>query len=119
EVDRFTKNWGGFGKTIGVHVETNALLGKISPGIEGAGEIKQKIGEMVTQKKTVVKNKNGYPKLVFKEGSKHGERRGTRESEEHPRTGCQVLEVFKEDYSLLEESRDMHIPEENNWFQDE
>ncbi|OIR55680.1 MAG: uncharacterized protein A8A55_3574, partial [Amphiamblys sp. WSBS2006] len=61
EVDRCTNNWGGFGKTAGVHIKTNALVGSISPGI------KQTIGEMITQKETVVDNKFGYQKLVFEE----------------------------------------------------
>ncbi|OIR55776.1 MAG: uncharacterized protein A8A55_3478, partial [Amphiamblys sp. WSBS2006] len=114
EVDSCMGNWGGFGKTTGINIKTNALVENIIDP-----QIKQTVGEMVTQKKTDVDNETGYPKLVFKEDPKHEEQRESEESSEQPRTGCQVLEVFKEDYSLLEESRDMHIPEENNWFQDE
>ncbi|OIR57126.1 MAG: uncharacterized protein A8A55_2115, partial [Amphiamblys sp. WSBS2006] len=55
EIDCCTEDWGGFKKTIGVNVETNALLEKISPGIKGARVMKQNIGEMITQKEPVVK----------------------------------------------------------------
>ncbi|OIR56368.1 MAG: uncharacterized protein A8A55_2883, partial [Amphiamblys sp. WSBS2006] len=54
EVDCCTKDLGGFGKTVGIHVETNALVGNISP------DIKQMIGEMITQKETVVEKEVGY-----------------------------------------------------------
>ncbi|OIR56148.1 MAG: uncharacterized protein A8A55_3106, partial [Amphiamblys sp. WSBS2006] len=59
EVDCRTNNWGWFGKTTGIHVETNFLVENISPGIESTGEIKQTIGEMITQKETAVDNKFG------------------------------------------------------------
>ncbi|OIR56448.1 MAG: uncharacterized protein A8A55_2806, partial [Amphiamblys sp. WSBS2006] len=68
EVDRFTKNWGGFGKTTGINIKTNALVENIIDP-----QIKQTVGEMVTQKKTVVDNETGYPKLVFEEDPKHEE----------------------------------------------
>ncbi|OIR55968.1 MAG: uncharacterized protein A8A55_3287, partial [Amphiamblys sp. WSBS2006] len=47
EVDCCTEDWGGFGKTTGIHIKTNALLEKISPGIKGARVMKQNIGEMI------------------------------------------------------------------------
>ncbi|OIR56702.1 MAG: uncharacterized protein A8A55_2550 [Amphiamblys sp. WSBS2006] len=90
-VDCYTEYWGRFEKTIGVHVETNALLGKISPGI------KQNIEEIVAQKKVVVENKPGYQKLVFEEDPKHEEQRGSEESSEQPGIEYQELEEFKED----------------------
>ncbi|OIR55941.1 MAG: uncharacterized protein A8A55_3313, partial [Amphiamblys sp. WSBS2006] len=47
EMDCCMEYWGGFGKTTGIHIKTNALVGNIST------EMKQKIGEMITQKETV------------------------------------------------------------------
>ncbi|OIR56447.1 MAG: uncharacterized protein A8A55_2805, partial [Amphiamblys sp. WSBS2006] len=86
EVDCFTKILGGFGKTTGINIKTNALVENISPGIEGAGEIKQKIGEMITQKETTVKSEFGYQKLAFKKDPKHEEQSETGESNEQPIT---------------------------------
>ncbi|OIR56607.1 MAG: uncharacterized protein A8A55_2644 [Amphiamblys sp. WSBS2006] len=97
EVDRCIENWGGFGKTTGIHIETNALVENISPDIESAGKMKQKIGEMITQKETVVKNKKGYQKLVFEEDLGHEKQSEAGESEEQPITEYQVFEEFKED----------------------
>ncbi|OIR56825.1 MAG: uncharacterized protein A8A55_2423 [Amphiamblys sp. WSBS2006] len=149
EVDRCMEYWGGFGKTKGSHTGTNALVENISPDIERAGKMKQKIREMVKQRETVVKIEFGYQKLVFKEDSKHGEQSETeksgeqpiiknqeldefikeylgykeqRESEEpseQPSIESQAFEVLKEDYSLSEESVEMHLPEESDCFQDE
>ncbi|OIR56382.1 MAG: uncharacterized protein A8A55_2871, partial [Amphiamblys sp. WSBS2006] len=139
EVDCCMEYLGGFEETIGIHVETNVLVEKIDP------QIKQKIGGMIAQKKIVVKNEFGYQKVVFEEDSKHGEQSESKKSNEQPITGCQELEefkeyckyeelretekpsekpsmgsqTFKEEYSLLEESADMHIPEENYFLQDE
>ncbi|OIR57040.1 MAG: uncharacterized protein A8A55_2208, partial [Amphiamblys sp. WSBS2006] len=114
EVDCFTKDWGRFGKTIGVHVETNALLWNIGPGIKGAGEIKEKIGEMITQKEPVVENKNGYPKLVFKEDLEHEEQREQGESKEQFVAEYQVFEEFRDclDSNLLGESPIIYIPDD-------
>ncbi|OIR56486.1 MAG: uncharacterized protein A8A55_2767 [Amphiamblys sp. WSBS2006] len=141
EVDRWKEHWGRFEETAGINIKTNALVENISPEIESAGEIKQKIGEMAIQKKTVMKNEFGYQRLVFEEDSKHGEQNETGESEEKPITECQILEEFKEyckyeeqreseesneqpttgfqmfggfkeGYSLLEGSLDMQIPED-------
>ncbi|OIR56023.1 MAG: uncharacterized protein A8A55_3231, partial [Amphiamblys sp. WSBS2006] len=56
EIDCCTEDWGWFEETTGIHVETNALLWKISSEIKDTGEIKQKIGEMITQKDPVVKS---------------------------------------------------------------
>ncbi|OIR56639.1 MAG: uncharacterized protein A8A55_2613 [Amphiamblys sp. WSBS2006] len=67
EVDYWKEHWGGFKEAIGIHVETNALLENINQEIEGAWEIKQKIGEMVAPKETAVESEFGYPKVVFKE----------------------------------------------------
>ncbi|OIR56151.1 MAG: uncharacterized protein A8A55_3102 [Amphiamblys sp. WSBS2006] len=99
EVDSCTKNWGWVGKTTGIHVGTNALVEKII-----YHKIKQKIREIVTQKETVVKNKNGYQKLVFEEDCKNEEQSETGESEENPITEYQELEVFKEDSKNEEQS---------------
>ncbi|OIR56420.1 MAG: uncharacterized protein A8A55_2836, partial [Amphiamblys sp. WSBS2006] len=102
EVDCRTNNWGGFGKTTGINIETNALVGNISP------EMKQKIGEMITQKETVVDNEFGYPKLVFEEDSKHGEQNGTGKSSEQPITNYQELDLEKliKKYTGDEEQRE-------------
>ncbi|OIR56220.1 MAG: uncharacterized protein A8A55_3034 [Amphiamblys sp. WSBS2006] len=110
EVDRCMKNCGRFGKTTGIHVETNALVGNISPEIENAGEMKQKIGEIVTQKETAMKKEVGYQKIVFKEELEYEEQNEPGESEEQPSTGCQILEEFKEDLKH-EEQRE---PEESS-----
>ncbi|OIR57450.1 MAG: uncharacterized protein A8A55_1789 [Amphiamblys sp. WSBS2006] len=147
EVNRCMEHWGGFEETTSIHIETNAFVEKINQEIENTGEIKQKIGEMMIQKETVVKTEFGYQKLVLKEYSKHEEQgepeesedqpiteyqeleefkeycryeeqRGRGESSEQPITGCQVFGAFKKDYSLLEEPLDMHIPEEYWFFQD-
>ncbi|OIR56338.1 MAG: uncharacterized protein A8A55_2915 [Amphiamblys sp. WSBS2006] len=107
EVDCCMEYWGGFGKTTGIHIETNALVGSISPGIEDLWGIKQTIREIVTQKKVVVKNEAGYPKLVFEEDSKHGEQNEAGESEEQPITGCQTFKDFiKEYFGRYEEQRE-------------
>ncbi|OIR56139.1 MAG: uncharacterized protein A8A55_3115 [Amphiamblys sp. WSBS2006] len=91
EVDCWMEYWGGFGKTTGINIETNALVEKINK------EIKQKIGEMIIQKEIVVKGEVGYQKLVFKKDSKHGEQSEPRESEEQPITEYQEQELcFKE-----------------------
>ncbi|OIR55604.1 MAG: uncharacterized protein A8A55_3650, partial [Amphiamblys sp. WSBS2006] len=77
EVDRCMEYWGGFGKTKGIRIETNALVKKIDPKVEGAEYIKQKIREMIAQKKTVMKTEFGYQKVVFEEDSKQEEQRET------------------------------------------
>ncbi|OIR56694.1 MAG: uncharacterized protein A8A55_2558 [Amphiamblys sp. WSBS2006] len=102
EVDCWKEHWGRFEETTDIHIETNILVRNISPEIEGAVEIKQVIGEMVAQKKVVVDNKLGYPKLAFEEYSKHGEQS---EAEEQPSTEYQILEEFKE-YCKYEEQRE-------------
>ncbi|OIR56473.1 MAG: uncharacterized protein A8A55_2778, partial [Amphiamblys sp. WSBS2006] len=145
EVDCRTNNWGGFEEAVGIHIETNALVGNIST------EIKQMIGKIIAQKETVVENKFGYPKLVFEEDSKHGEQNETgkseeqpsteyqeldleklikkytgdeeqpesEESSEQPSTGCQASdEIFKEFHNLLQRSSDMHNPGERNYSHD-
>ncbi|OIR56469.1 MAG: uncharacterized protein A8A55_2785 [Amphiamblys sp. WSBS2006] len=125
EVNRCIEHWGGFGKTVGINVGTNALMERIDQEIKGAGEIKQKTGEIVKQKKIVVKKEFGYPKLVFEEDSKHGEQRESEKSGEQPSTGCQMFGAFKEDYTMLEGSlgtqmlEDLFFPEEDWCFQDE
>ncbi|OIR55859.1 MAG: uncharacterized protein A8A55_3396, partial [Amphiamblys sp. WSBS2006] len=111
EVDCRTNNWGWFGKTTSINIETNALVGNIST------EIKQMIGEIVTQKETAMDNKNGYRKLVFEEDSGHGEQSESEKSSEQPRTGCQVFEE-KEVCNVLKESPDMQ-EEKNCCFQGE
>ncbi|OIR58411.1 MAG: uncharacterized protein A8A55_0807 [Amphiamblys sp. WSBS2006] len=111
EVDCCTENWGWFEEITGIHFKTDALA---ENNIDH--KIKQKIGEMITQKETVVKKEFGYQKLVFEEDSKHREQRETGESNEQPSTGFQA---FKEDYSLLEGTPDMHMLEENDCFHDE
>ncbi|OIR56104.1 MAG: uncharacterized protein A8A55_3148, partial [Amphiamblys sp. WSBS2006] len=98
EVDFYTEDWGRFGKTTGVHIETNALLGKISPVIKDAGEIKQNIGEMITQKEPVVKVFSRYKKLLFKEDIEYEEHLEQRESKEKPIKEHQ--ELFEEDFWL-------------------
>ncbi|OIR55846.1 MAG: uncharacterized protein A8A55_3409, partial [Amphiamblys sp. WSBS2006] len=108
EVDCCMEYWGGFGKTTGIHIKTNALVGSISPGIEDVWGIKQTIREIVTQKKVVVKNEVGYPKLVFEEDSKHGEQNETGESAEKPNTEYQErdLEKLIKKYTGDEEQRE-------------
>ncbi|OIR57085.1 MAG: uncharacterized protein A8A55_2162 [Amphiamblys sp. WSBS2006] len=148
EVDCYTKDLGRFEETTGINIKTNALVEKFNH------QIKQMMGEIVIQKKTVMKNEFGYQRLVFEEDSKHGEQNETGELEEQPITGCQMLKDFKEyckyeeqreseesneqpstgsqmfggfkeDYSLLEGSLDMQIPEdlfspeESDFLQDE
>ncbi|OIR57061.1 MAG: uncharacterized protein A8A55_2181 [Amphiamblys sp. WSBS2006] len=103
EVDCCTEDY-WFGKTTGVHIETNALLEKISPGIKGAGYIKQKIGEMITQKEPVVKAFSRYPKLVFEEDIENEEKHELKESEEKPIAECQDCEEFKEDIGHEEQT---------------
>ncbi|OIR56703.1 MAG: uncharacterized protein A8A55_2549 [Amphiamblys sp. WSBS2006] len=95
DVNRCIEHWGGFEETVGIHVGTNALVKNINQEIEGAGEIKQKIGEMVSQKETAVKNEFGYQKLVFEEDYKHGEQTETGKSEGKPITEYKEL-CFKE-----------------------
>ncbi|OIR56088.1 MAG: uncharacterized protein A8A55_3166, partial [Amphiamblys sp. WSBS2006] len=104
EIDCSQEHWGRFEETIGVHIETNALLEKISPGIKDAGEIKQKIGEMITQKEPVVKVFSRYQKLLFEEDIEHEEQRELRESEEKPIAECQWREEFKEDIGHEEQT---------------
>ncbi|OIR55812.1 MAG: uncharacterized protein A8A55_3442 [Amphiamblys sp. WSBS2006] len=96
------EHWGGFEETAGVYIKTNALVGNIST------EMKQKIGEMITQKETVVKNEAGYPKLVFEEDSKHGEQNEAGESSEQPSTEYQERELEKliKKYTGDEEQRE-------------
>ncbi|OIR55818.1 MAG: uncharacterized protein A8A55_3437, partial [Amphiamblys sp. WSBS2006] len=60
EIDCCMEHWGGFEETVGIHIKTNALVENISPEIESAREIKQKIGEMIKQKEAVVKKEFGY-----------------------------------------------------------
>ncbi|OIR56478.1 MAG: uncharacterized protein A8A55_2775, partial [Amphiamblys sp. WSBS2006] len=97
EVDCRTNNWGWFGKTTGIHIKTNALVGSISPGIESTGEIKQTIGEMITQKETAVDNKFGSQKLVFEEDLNHGEQSEAGKSSEKTITEHQEQDFcFKE-----------------------
>ncbi|OIR56977.1 MAG: uncharacterized protein A8A55_2272 [Amphiamblys sp. WSBS2006] len=92
EIDRCTANLGGFEKTIGIHVETNALLENISPGIKDAGEIKQKIRGMITQKEPVVKAFSKYQKLVFEDNIEHEEQHEQGKSREQPTTKLQGRE---------------------------
>ncbi|OIR56467.1 MAG: uncharacterized protein A8A55_2787 [Amphiamblys sp. WSBS2006] len=99
EVDCCMEHLGGFEETVDIHVGTNTLVENIIDP-----KIKQKIGEMVIQKETVVKNNFGYQKVVFEEDSKHGEQNETRESEEHPITECHVFREFKEDPQHEEQS---------------
>ncbi|OIR55787.1 MAG: uncharacterized protein A8A55_3467 [Amphiamblys sp. WSBS2006] len=108
EVDCFTKNWGGVEKTNSIHIGTNALVENISPGIASAGEIKQTIREIVTQKKVVVDNNFGYQKLVFEEDFRHGEQNETGESAEKPITEYQERELEKliKKYTGDEEQRE-------------
>ncbi|OIR55599.1 MAG: uncharacterized protein A8A55_3655, partial [Amphiamblys sp. WSBS2006] len=40
EVDCWEGSWYGFGKTTGIHVETNALVKNISQKMEGVGKMK-------------------------------------------------------------------------------
>ncbi|OIR56750.1 MAG: uncharacterized protein A8A55_2501 [Amphiamblys sp. WSBS2006] len=113
EIDCFTNNLGGFGKTTGIYIKTNALVENISPDIENAGKMKQKIGEIVTQKEVVVDNEVGYPKLVFEEDFRHGEQNEAGKSEEHPITGSQTLKEFiKEYFRRYEEQRETENPRE-------
>ncbi|OIR58408.1 MAG: uncharacterized protein A8A55_0809 [Amphiamblys sp. WSBS2006] len=143
KINCWKEHWGGFEETVGINVGTNALVENINQEIEGAGEIKQTIGEMINPKETVVKNEGGYQKLVFEEYSKHEigesgekpiiecqileefkehlkyeEQREPEESSEQPSTECQILE---EDYRLLEVTLDICIPEglffpEEDWY---
>ncbi|OIR56040.1 MAG: uncharacterized protein A8A55_3214, partial [Amphiamblys sp. WSBS2006] len=121
EIDCFTEDY-GFGKTTDIHIETNALLEKISPGIKGVEEIKQKIGEMIAQKEPVVKAFSRYPKLVFEEDIEHEEKRETGEEKEQPIKECQGF--VEEGFNLLGGSPVMHIPdalvspEDDFWLQD-
>ncbi|OIR57130.1 MAG: uncharacterized protein A8A55_2118 [Amphiamblys sp. WSBS2006] len=92
EVDRFTVNCGGFRKINEVHIETNALLEKISPGIKSAGYIKQKIGEIIAQKEPVVKAFSRYQKPLFEEDIEHEEQHEQGESREQPTTKSQWRE---------------------------
>ncbi|OIR57484.1 MAG: uncharacterized protein A8A55_1750 [Amphiamblys sp. WSBS2006] len=97
EVDRCMEHLDWVEETVGIHIETNALVENISPGIKDAREIKQKIGEMVAKKKVVVENKVGYQKLVFEEDLKHEEKSETGESEEQPITEYKDQELsFRE-----------------------
>ncbi|OIR57483.1 MAG: uncharacterized protein A8A55_1752 [Amphiamblys sp. WSBS2006] len=92
EVDRCMKHLDWVEETVGIHIETNALVeNNIDP------KIKQKIGEIVTQKETVVENKFGYQKLVFKKDFKGEEQSDPEESNDQHSTECQVFEEFKED----------------------
>ncbi|OIR56692.1 MAG: uncharacterized protein A8A55_2557, partial [Amphiamblys sp. WSBS2006] len=90
EINHFLKKWGRFGKITGIHVETNALVGN-----NNDPQIKQTIREMITQKKTVVKNETGYPKLVFEEDFRHGEQSEMGKSSEQPITNYQELDLEK------------------------
>ncbi|OIR57451.1 MAG: uncharacterized protein A8A55_1787 [Amphiamblys sp. WSBS2006] len=104
EVDCWKEHWGGFEETTSIHIETNALVESIKPKIEGAGEIKQKIGEIVKQKKVVVENKIGYQKLVFEEDLKYEEQSETGESEEQP-----ITEYKDQKFCFKEKlKRDLH-----------
>ncbi|OIR58380.1 MAG: uncharacterized protein A8A55_0837 [Amphiamblys sp. WSBS2006] len=103
EVDFYTEDWGRFEETIGVHIETNALLEKISPGIKDARKIKQNIGEMITQKESVVKAFSRYQKLLFEEDIEYEEQHELRESEEQPIAECQEYEEIKEDIEYEEQ----------------
>ncbi|OIR56907.1 MAG: uncharacterized protein A8A55_2341 [Amphiamblys sp. WSBS2006] len=84
EVDCFMENLGRLEKIAGVHVETNALLEKISPGIKSVWEMKQKIGGMIAQKEPVVKVFSRYQKLLFEEDIEHEEQPEPRGSKEKP-----------------------------------
>ncbi|OIR56060.1 MAG: uncharacterized protein A8A55_3194, partial [Amphiamblys sp. WSBS2006] len=108
EVDRCMEHWGGFEETAGVYIKTNALVGNISPEIERAEKIKEVIKEMIAQKEIVVGSEFGYPKLVFKEDSKHGEQNETGKSEEKPITEYQELDLEKliKKYTGDEEQRE-------------
>ncbi|OIR56513.1 MAG: uncharacterized protein A8A55_2740 [Amphiamblys sp. WSBS2006] len=97
EIDCCTEDWGWFGKTTGIHVETNALLWKICLEIKDTGEIKQNIREMIAQKEPVVKAFSRYPKLLFKEDIEYEEQHELKESKEQPITKPQDCEEFKED----------------------
>ncbi|OIR57129.1 MAG: uncharacterized protein A8A55_2116 [Amphiamblys sp. WSBS2006] len=112
EIDCWKEHWGRFEETIGVHIETNALLEKISPGIKGAGYIKQKIGEMVAQKEPVVKAFSRYPKLVFEEDIEHEEQIELRESEEQAIAEYQEEEdIEHEEQPEQEESKEQAVTE--------
>ncbi|OIR56178.1 MAG: uncharacterized protein A8A55_3076 [Amphiamblys sp. WSBS2006] len=87
EANCWKEHWGGFDETFGIYIKTNALVENISP------KTKQMIGEMIAQKETVVKTKNGYQKLVFEEDLKHGEQGESEESEEQLITEHQDQEV--------------------------
>ncbi|OIR56678.1 MAG: uncharacterized protein A8A55_2573 [Amphiamblys sp. WSBS2006] len=96
EIDCFMKNRDGFEKGIGIHVEANALLVRISPGIERAGEIKQMIGEMITKKEAVVDAFSGYQKLVFEEDIEHEEQREPREFKELSFKGKTRINAYRD-----------------------
>ncbi|OIR56519.1 MAG: uncharacterized protein A8A55_2732 [Amphiamblys sp. WSBS2006] len=114
EVDPFLKKWGGFEEAVGIHIKTNVLVEN-----NNDPQIKQTIREMITQKKTVVKNETGYPKVVFEEDLKHGEQNETGESAEKPRVESKMFKTFKEVYNRSEETADIiHMLEENGCFQD-
>ncbi|OIR56029.1 MAG: uncharacterized protein A8A55_3224 [Amphiamblys sp. WSBS2006] len=99
EVDRCMEHLGVLGKTTGIHVGTNALVENITDL-----KTKQKIGEVVIQKETAVKNEFGYRKLVFKKDSKHEEQSETGESEEQP-----IAEYKDQEGCFKERSqRDLH-----------
>ncbi|OIR56062.1 MAG: uncharacterized protein A8A55_3191, partial [Amphiamblys sp. WSBS2006] len=121
EIDCFTVNY-GFEETTGIYVGTNVLLEKISPGIKGAEEIKQKIGEMITQKEPVVKAFSKYKKLLFEEDIEYEEQNEQGESEEQSGAECQWF--VEEGFNLLGGSPVMHIPdalvspEDDFWLQD-
>ncbi|OIR56371.1 MAG: uncharacterized protein A8A55_2882 [Amphiamblys sp. WSBS2006] len=93
------KYWGGFGKTNGIHIGTNSLVENII-GLK----IKQRIWETIIQQETVVKNKNGYQKLVFEEDFRHGEQSESEESSKLPITKHPKLKEFKEDSKHEEQS---------------
>ncbi|OIR55991.1 MAG: uncharacterized protein A8A55_3262, partial [Amphiamblys sp. WSBS2006] len=123
EIDCCTEDWGWFEETTSIHIETNALLGNISPGTKDVGEIEQKIGEMITQKDPVVSAVLGYPKLLFEEDIEHEEQRETGEEKEQPIKECQGF--VEENYNLLGGSPVMYMPdalffpeEDFFWLQD-
>ncbi|OIR57485.1 MAG: uncharacterized protein A8A55_1751 [Amphiamblys sp. WSBS2006] len=92
EVGGWKENWDGFEETTSIHIDTNALVeNNIGP------KTKQKIGEMIIQKETVVEGKPGYQKLVFKEDLWYEEQNEPGESEEQPITKYKEQELcFKE-----------------------
>ncbi|OIR58405.1 MAG: uncharacterized protein A8A55_0805 [Amphiamblys sp. WSBS2006] len=90
KVDCWKEHWGRFEEIIDINIKTNALMENNTDH-----KIKQKIGEMITQKETVVKKEFGYQKLVFKEDLEYEEQNEPVESEEQPITEYQEL-CFKE-----------------------